>query len=94
MMSLSTGTYQPTDNSNGGGQNQTFAIVGFAAVAISQADGSGSGLTVSIQPSALVDPTAYMSPQNIKPAGTQVSQFGTTINGPVITTFASAKLTQ
>jgi hypothetical protein len=49
-------------------------------------------MNISIQPSALVDPTAYIP--NPKPAGTQVSQFGSTLNGPMITTFISAKLTQ
>jgi hypothetical protein len=87
----STGSYVAA---SGTGQNATYAIVGMVGVKISQADGSGGNMNISIQPSALVDPTAYISPQNIKPAGTQVSQFGSTINGPMITTFASAKLTQ
>jgi Flp pilus assembly protein TadG len=85
----STGSYVAA---TGNGQNATYAIVGFAGVAISQADGSGGNMNISIQPSAVVDPTAYIG--NPKPAGTQVSQFGSTINGPMITTFASAKLTQ
>jgi Flp pilus assembly protein TadG len=86
---LSTGPYQAGSNT---GQNATYAIVGFAGVAISQADSTGSNLSISIQPCAVVDPTAYI--QNPRPAGTQVSQFGSTINGPTITTFISAKLTQ
>jgi Flp pilus assembly protein TadG len=89
-MALSTGNYQA---GNGNGQNNTYAIVGFVGVMISQADGSGSNMNISIQPSAVVDPTANMpSP---KPVGTSFSQFGSgTSTGPVITTFASAKLTQ
>jgi hypothetical protein len=77
-----------------GGSGATYAVVGFAGVTVSQADASGSNLMISIQPSAVVDPTAVITPQNAKPAGTQVSQFGSTINNPVITTFISAKLTQ
>src|SRR5207253_2286476 len=47
------GTYQPTNNSGGGGQNQTYAIVGFVGITISQADGNGNaGMTISIQPYA------------------------------------------
>jgi hypothetical protein len=87
--SLSTGSYVAASAQ---GSNATYAIVGFAGVAISQADAGGSNMNISIQPRALVDPTAYI--QNAKPAGTQVSQFGSTINAPVITTFISAKLTQ
>jgi hypothetical protein len=83
------GTYTAA---SGSGQNATYAIVGFAGVMISQADGSGGNMNVSIQPAAIVDPTAKIA--NPKPAGTQVSQFGSTINSPVITTFISAKLTQ
>jgi hypothetical protein len=91
VQAQSTGSYVAA---SGTGSGATYAVVGFAGVAISQADGSGGNMNISIQPSALVDPTAYMSPQNIKPAGTQVSQFGSTINGPMITTFASAKLSK
>jgi hypothetical protein len=87
-MALSAGDYQAGSTS---GQNNTFAIVGFVGVMISQADSSGSNMNISIQPSAVVDPTASMP--NPQPVGTQFSQFGSgTINGPVITTFTSAKL--
>jgi Flp pilus assembly protein TadG len=76
------------------GSGNTYSIVGFVGVVISQADGSGSNMNISIQPSAVVDPTAGMP--NPKPAGTQWSSFGSSgpTGGPVITTFASAKLTQ
>jgi Flp pilus assembly protein TadG len=77
---------------SGTGQNATYAIVGFAGVAISQADSNGSSMNISIQPCAVVDPTALIPKP--KPAGTQISQFGCTINNPAITTFISAKLTQ
>jgi hypothetical protein len=88
-LSQSVGSYVAA---NGNGQGATYAVVGFAAVTITQADGSGSSMNISIQPTAVVDPTAYIGTP--KPAGTQVSQFGTTVNAPVIGTFASAKLTQ
>ena len=78
---------------SGNGQNNTYAIVGFVGVMISQADGSGSNMNISIQPSAVVDPTASMP--NPKPAGTQWSSFGSSSsNKTMITTFSSAKLTQ
>jgi hypothetical protein len=78
---------------SGNGQNATYSVVGFVGVWISQADGSGSNMNISIQPSAVVDPTASMP--NPQPVGTQFSQFGSgTSGGPVITTFTSAKLTQ
>jgi hypothetical protein len=87
---LSTGPYVAASNPEG--QNATFAIVGFTGVAISQADGSGGNMNISIQPSAVVDPTAKIL--NPRPVGTQTSQFGSTVNNPTITTFISAKLTQ
>jgi hypothetical protein len=63
-------------------------IVGFAGVTISQADGSGSSMTISIQPACVVDPTAVI--MNPSPArATQQTIFGTSQ-----TTFISAKLTQ
>jgi Flp pilus assembly protein TadG len=78
---------------NGTGQNATYAVVGFVGVMISQADANGSNMNISIQPSAVVDPTASMP--NPQPVGTKFSQFGSgTTGGPVITTFSSAKLTQ
>ncbi len=73
---------------NGTGQNATYNIVGFVGVTITQAAGSGNGLTVSIQPTAVVDPTAILS--NLTPA--RPSQI--TFTGTYATTFVSAKLTQ
>jgi hypothetical protein len=94
-MSLVSGATASTPYQAGStnGQNNTYAVVGFVGVMISRADGSGSNMNISIQPSAVVDPTASMP--NPRPVGTQFSQFGSgTSSGPVITTFASAKLTQ
>jgi hypothetical protein len=78
----------------GTGEGATYAIVGFVGITISQADGSGlgsllgNGLTVSIQPAAVVDPTEVIL--NAVPARPgQVTFTGTTA-----TTFVSAKLTQ
>jgi hypothetical protein len=87
--------YSPLPNyiaAAGDGQNGTYAIIGFVGVSITQADGSGAqSLTVSIQPSAIVDPTEVIS--NPVPAGTQgTTAIGT--SGTTQTTFVSAKLTQ
>lgn len=87
------GTYQLNSGSGsyqaatGNGQGATYAIVGFVGVTITQADGSGSSLVISVQPMAVVDPTALIS--NPAPAGVKRTQFGT-----FQTTFVSAKLTQ
>jgi hypothetical protein len=90
MQALATGGYQAAA---GTGQGATYSIVGFVGVTISQADGSGSSMNISIQPYAVVDPTAVISnPFTAKPAGTQTSQFGSPAGS--ITTFISAKLTQ
>jgi Flp pilus assembly protein TadG len=83
----------PYQAGNGTGQNATYAVVGFVGVMVSRADGSGSNMNISIQPTAVVDPTASMP--NPQPVGTKFTQFGSgNSSGPVITTFASAKLTQ
>jgi hypothetical protein len=84
--------YSPLPNyiaANGTGQNATYAVVGFAGVTISQADGSGNaGMTIAVQPAAIVDPTAVIL--NASPArASQLTVFGTPQ-----TTFVSAKLTQ
>jgi Flp pilus assembly protein TadG len=81
----SSGTYQAATSQ---GQNTTYAIVGFVGVTVTQADGSGSSLIISVQPMATLDPTALIA--NAKPAtGTNTTQFGT-----YQTTFVSAKLTR
>jgi Flp pilus assembly protein TadG len=74
---------------SGTGQNALYAVVGFVGVTISQADARGSNMDISVQPYAVVDPTAVIT--NPRPVGTQTSQFG---SSTVITTFISAKLTR
>lgn len=70
------------------GQSATYAIVGFIGVTVTQAQGNGDNMDISVQPMAMVDPTALIS--SPKPAtGTSLTQFGT-----FQTTFVSAKLTQ
>lgn len=72
---------------SGSGQNATYAIVGFVGVTLSEASGNGSHMNISIQPMAVIDPTAVIL--NPTPAGTSKSSFETTT-----TTFIAAKLTQ
>jgi Flp pilus assembly protein TadG len=87
----------------GNGQGATYAVVGFAAVTITQATGHGSNMNISIQPSAFVSPTAIIS--NPLPAATvtQQSSFSSwstssasysSATGTVFTTFVPAKLTR
>ena len=77
---------------SGTGQNATYNIVGFVGVTISYAGGSGSNLVISVQPMAVVDPTAVIL--NPKPAGTQSSALTPTLTtNTSSTTFVSAKLT-
>ncbi len=85
QLNTGSGSYQAA---TGNGQGATYAIVGFVGVTVTQADGSGSNMTISVQPLPNVDPTAIIS--NPKPAGpASKTQFGT-----FQTTFVSAKLTQ
>jgi Flp pilus assembly protein TadG len=67
----------------------TYLIAGFAGVHISQANQDDGSMEISIQPCAVIDPTALLP--NAKPAGTQISQFG---SQTIISTFISAKLTR
>jgi Flp pilus assembly protein TadG len=72
----------------GNGQGATYAIIGFAGVTITQATGSGSNMNISLQPCAVVDPTAVFA--NVSPArAAQPTWYGTSQ-----TTFVSAKLTR
>jgi hypothetical protein len=76
---------------SGNGQNATYAIVGFVGVAISNATGNGTNMNISIQPTAIVDPTAVL--QKALPAGTQASTLTPSVNASTtITTFTAAKL--
>jgi Flp pilus assembly protein TadG len=77
---------------SGTGQNATYAIVGFVGVCVSNATGNGGNMDISIQPTAVVDPTAVIL--NNLPAGTQTSPFTPSVSSSTtITTFGSAKLT-
>jgi hypothetical protein len=78
-------TYQAA---RGTGENAQYDIVGFAGIIVSSATGSGTNMDISIQPRAVVDPTAIiLSPVPASPTVRTV--FGTSQ-----TTFVSAKLTQ
>jgi Flp pilus assembly protein TadG len=82
-----TGTYQPT---TGVGQNATYAVIGFVGVTVSYANGTGSGMVISIQPMASVDPTGFIP--NPKPGGTTNSSLGGPLSTIPQTTFTSPKL--
>jgi hypothetical protein len=77
---------------SGNGQGATYNIVGFVGITISTATGSGSSMNISIQPMAVVDPTAVIG--KLMPAGTQNSPLTpSNLTSTSITTFGSAKLT-
>jgi hypothetical protein len=70
------------------GQNASYAIIGFVGVTVTTATGTGNNMNISIQPAAIVDPTAVIL--DASPArASQQTWFGTSQ-----TTFVSAKLTQ
>src|SRR5207253_7114006 len=71
---------------SGQGQGSYYNIIGFVGVTITQADGHGNNMNISVQPVAVVDPTAVIN--SPVPAGTSPSNVGTSP-----TTFVSAKLT-
>jgi Flp pilus assembly protein TadG len=72
----------------GNGQGATYAILGFAGVAVSEATGSGSNMNISLQPCATIDPTSIFS--NASPARpTQPTNISTPLS-----TFIPAKLTR
>jgi len=76
----------------GTGQNASYNVVGFVGITISYANASGSNMNISIQPMAVIDPTAVI--QNLQPAGTQNSPLTPSVTSSTsITTFGSAKLT-
>jgi len=77
---------------SGQGQGATYAVVGFVGITVSKATGSGNNMDISIQPMAVVDPTAVIL--NNLPAGTQTSPLTPSVSSDTtITTFGSAKLT-
>jgi Flp pilus assembly protein TadG len=59
----------PYQAAGGNGNNTTYSIVGFVGVTISQADGSGNNMTISVQPAATIDPTASYTTSSTVPAG-------------------------
>ena len=69
----------------------------FVGVDISTVSGNGNGngtvsLNISIQPTAVIDPTAVIS--NLMPSGTQGNPLTPSVTtSTTITTFGSAKLT-
>jgi hypothetical protein len=74
------------------GQNAYYQIVGFVGVTISQATSNGWNMNISVQPMAVVDPTAVLA--GAQPAGTQASPLTPSVaTDTTITTFTSAKLT-
>jgi Flp pilus assembly protein TadG len=88
----SNGANDPYIAASGTGQGATYSVVGFVGVTISSATGSGNSMNISIQPMAVVDPTAVIL--NPMPAGTQLNPLTPNVNTPTtITTFGSAKLT-
>ena len=70
---------------SGQGQGSYYQIIGFVGVTVSQAEGNGNNMNISIQPMAVVDPTSVINSPT--PAGTSLSNVGTSP-----TTFVSAKL--
>jgi Flp pilus assembly protein TadG len=85
-------SYSPYQAASGNGSNTYYAIVGFVGVDISNATGRGSNMDISIQPMAVIDPTAVIL--NMLPAGTQGSPMTPSSSSTTtITTFGSAKLT-
>jgi hypothetical protein len=78
-----------------GGQGATYDIIGFVGVTVSRADGNGGGMNISVQPLAVVDPTAVVS--NPVPATSSATTPLTSymgLTGQSFTTFVSAKLSQ
>ncbi len=72
----------------GSGSNAEYHVVGFVGVMVSQAEGHGSGMDISVQPMAVVDPNIVITgPTPARPVT------GSTL-GSLTTTFISAKLTQ
>jgi Flp pilus assembly protein TadG len=81
---VSTSPYQAAQ---GSGSNAQYKVVGFVGVTVSQADGHGNSMDISVQPMAVVDPTIVIT--NPKPAAPPANP----TLGSLTTTFISAKLT-
>lgn len=72
----------------GSGSNAEYNVVGFVGIMVSYAEGQGSGMDISLQPMAVVDPSMIIStPTPARPIT------GSPLGSPT-TTFISAKLTQ
>ena len=53
-------------DSGGNGSNAYYNIVGFAGVTIVEATGNGSNIQVTLQPTAVIDPTAVTSTSTVQ----------------------------
>jgi len=82
---VSQNPYQAAQNT---GSSATYDIICFVGVTVTQATASGSNMDISVQPMAVVDPTAVIL--NPQPAGPTILSAA----GTYQTTFVSAKLTQ
>jgi Flp pilus assembly protein TadG len=78
------------------GSSASYNVCGFAGIVVTQADASGNNMDISVQPAAIVDPTAVLT--NLQPAGPPPTTVGlatqTNFFGTLQSTFVSAKLTQ
>jgi Flp pilus assembly protein TadG len=79
---ISTNPYQAA---SGNGSNTYYNIVGFVGVTITQATGNGSNMNISVQASAVLDPTAVYDVTTVAPAGTGSSGLATTFVPPKLT---------
>jgi hypothetical protein len=79
---ISTEPYQAAGNT---GSNAYYQIIGFGGVIISEVQGNGVNMRISVQPCAVLDPTALYRTSSVVPA-----QSGSTL----ITTAAAPKLTE
>jgi hypothetical protein len=75
----------PYQAASGNGSNTYYSIVGFVGVQIVSATGHGSNMNISVQPCAVLDPTAVYDSTTTVPAGT---------SSQLTTTFVPPKLTQ
>jgi hypothetical protein len=76
-------TYQA---GSGSGSNYYYTLVGFVGVTITAVDSTGGNKSISVQPSALIDPNAIYS--SVTPAAPPTS------TSPLSTTFTAPKLTR
>jgi hypothetical protein len=85
---------QPYQAASGDGSSGNYTVCGFVGVVVTQADANGTNMDISVQPAAIVDPTAILT--NLQPAGPtpQNGPAQTNFFGTVQTAFVSAKLTQ